>query len=220
MPVKGVSVMLPDGNSIPVTHIGTIDFRCGLVLNHVLVIPNFKFNLLYVSRLIEHGAYSVLFHTSMCVFQDTKSSRTIGTTKLREGLFWFHSYVQPLSDKNTVSTCSSNFFYLWDFRLGHSSLDSLCKSLGSKNLNAFHCKVCPLAKQQRLKFPCSDSQATSVFDLIHVDIWGPYSVPSLDGRRFFLTIVDDCSHFTWVRLMNSKSEARKCLMDFCVMVSV
>jgi len=36
------------------------------------------------------------------------------------------------------------------------------------------------------------------FDLIHVDIWGPYFVPSFEGHGYFLTIVDDFSRFTWI----------------------
>lgn len=43
---------------------------------------------------------------------------------------------------------------------------------------------------------------------MHVDIWGPYSAPSVTGFRFFLTFVDDKSRFTWVRLMKAKSETR------------
>ncbi|CAN1297126.1 Retrovirus-related Pol polyprotein from transposon RE2 [Linum perenne] len=195
-----MSVRLPDGGLIPVTHVGTVHFDCGLVLNHVLVIPSFKFNLMSISRIVEHGFYTASFSSSSCVFQDTKSFRKIGTVELSNGLYWFRQLDQNIPDKVCVSRCSTSFFNLWHFRLGHSSLDSLCKSLVSKVQNNFHCRVRPLAKQHKLKFPCSTSHANEVFDLIHVDIWGPYSVPTIDGHRYFLTIVDDCSRFTWVGL--------------------
>ena len=32
---------------------------------------------------------------------------------------------------------------------------------------------------------------------IPVDIWGPFHIASVNGHRFFLTIVDDHSRFTW-----------------------
>lgn len=50
--------------------------------------------------------------------------------------------------------------------------------------------------------------------LIHVDIWGGYSVPSHFGARYFLTIVDDSSRATWVYLMQHKSETKHYLKLF------
>ena len=47
----------------------------------------------------------------------------------------------------------------------------------------------------------------SCFDLVHADIWGPYSTPTLSGSKYFLTLVDDCSRCTWVYLMKHKSDA-------------
>jgi len=42
--------------------------------------------------------------------------------------------------------------------------------------------------------------------LIHLDIWGPFSIESVDGFRYFLTLVDDCTRTTWVYMMKNKSE--------------
>lgn len=36
------------------------------------------------------------------------------------------------------------------------------------------CVVCPLAKQFRLKFLVSTSKSTSLFELVHLDVWGPH----------------------------------------------
>ncbi|CAN1860207.1 hypothetical protein LINPERHAP1_LOCUS43411, partial [Linum perenne] len=50
------------------------------------------------------------------------------------------------------------FFYLWHYRLGHSS----CKpqNIAGYSVNkSFHCRVCPSAKQSRTKFPDSSSHA-------------------------------------------------------------
>ena len=56
--------------------------------------------------------------------------------------------------------------------------------------------VCHFAKPKRLSFPISTSKSKKCFDLIHVDIWGPYSIPSIHGHKYFLTIVDDYSRYT------------------------
>ncbi|XP_061373503.1 uncharacterized protein LOC133315841 [Gastrolobium bilobum] len=71
-----------------------------------------------------------------------------------------------------------------------------------------------LAKQHRLPFPSSITKSTNVFQLLHADIWGPYSVPSIHGYRYFLTLVDDFSKFTWVILMKTKSEVRTNIQNF------
>lgn len=36
----------------------------------------------------------------------------------------------------------------------------------------------------------------------------------MHGHRYFLTIVDDYSRFTWIHLTNTKAEARKIIIDF------
>jgi len=63
------------------------------------------------------------------------------------------------------------------------------------------CTICPLANQHRLPFSNSTSVSKSNFDLIHYDIWGPFSTKSINGSTFFLTIVDNYSRFTWVHVL-------------------
>ena len=58
----------------------------------------------------------------------------------------------------------------------------------------------------------------SCFDLVHADIWGPYSTPSLNGSRYFLALVDDHSRCTWVYLMKHKSDASSLVQSFFHMI--
>ncbi|RDX88759.1 hypothetical protein CR513_29602, partial [Mucuna pruriens] len=37
--------------------------------------------------------------------------------------------------------------------------------------------------------------------MLHIDIWGHYSLPSIHKHKYFLTIVDDHNRFTWVTLL-------------------
>jgi len=41
-----------------------------------------------------------------------------------------------------------------------------------------------------------------------MDIWGPFSKVSIHGHKYFLTIVDDFSRFTWVVLLKTKAEVQ------------
>jgi len=87
----------------------------------------------------------------------------------------------------------------------------------SSEINAikdFSCEICPRAKQPRLTFPSRTTNSSHCFELIHVDIWGPFSIPSNNRSRYFLTIVDDYSRCTWLYLMQHKSETFTMLVHF------
>jgi len=68
--------------------------------------------------------------------------------------------------------------------------------ISSKTCDYF-CQICLLAKQKRLSFPVSTSPSNKIFDLLHMDIWGPLDITSVDGHRYFFTVVDDFSRHTW-----------------------
>ncbi|KAG7585478.1 Integrase catalytic core [Arabidopsis thaliana x Arabidopsis arenosa] len=136
-------------------------------------------------------------------------------------------------DKASITTqdcngvpCSVNAVVdttLWHNRLGHpsvSKIESITDVLGLKQNNnkGFHCSICPLAKQKHLPYISQNNICENVFDLLHIDIWGPFSVPTVEGYRYFLTIVDDHSRVTWLYLLRTKSEVLQVFPDFLKMV--
>lgn len=46
------------------------------------------------------------------------------------------------------------------------------------------CYICPLVKQRKLHFVSHNNMASSPFDLIHCDIWGPFDVIAHAGHQF------------------------------------
>ena len=38
-----------------------------------------------------------------------------------------------------------------------------------------------------------------------MEVWGPFSVESTEGYRYFLTLVDDCTRVTWIYFLKNKS---------------
>ncbi|KAL0299213.1 UNVERIFIED_CONTAM: Retrovirus-related Pol polyprotein from transposon RE2 [Sesamum radiatum] len=67
-------------------------------------------------------------------------------------------------------------------------------------------------------FQTSTSKSSTLFELIHIDLWGPYKHASLSGCHFFLTIVDDYSRTTWTYLLKHKSQAVPLLETYLQMV--
>lgn len=89
---------------------------------------------------------------------------------------------------------------LWHNIIGHVPINKLRQIL----LDSYHvidhyldsCFTCSQAKQTKLPFPKSSCVSLNSFDLVHIDIWGPYKHSTFDGHKYFLTIVDDCSRYT------------------------
>ena len=48
-------------------------------------------------------------------------------------------------------------------------------------------------------------RATSILYLIHSDVAGPIPTTSINGFRYFLTFINDCSRFCWIYFMKEKS---------------
>lgn len=63
------------------------------------------------------------------------------------------------------------------------------------------------------------NKSSAPFDLIHVDLWGPYRVPSSCGAVYFLTIVDDFSRAVWIYLLLEKSEVKHVLPNFVALIN-
>ena len=76
-----------------------------------------------------------------------------------------------------------------------------------------------MAKFAKLPYQVSESHRTVIFELIHIDIWGPYKVPTNGKFRYFLTVVDDCSRSTWIYLLEQKSDSFAALKSFLSFVS-
>ena len=86
------------------------------------------------------------------------------------------------------------------------------------DVSSFQCDVCELAKSHRASFPLTLNKSSVPFMIIHSDVWGPSKFATLDGSRWFVTFIDDCTRMTWVCLMKSKSEVNLLFQNFHKMV--
>ena len=66
-------------------------------------------------------------------------------------------------------------------------------TMDEKHKHDFESKDCVLGKRTRLQSPPAPevTRATTPLALVHTDIWGPASVTSIGGSRYFLTCYDD-----------------------------
>nr|GEU72320.1 retrovirus-related Pol polyprotein from transposon TNT 1-94 [Tanacetum cinerariifolium] len=56
--------------------------------------------------------------------------------------------------------------------------------------------------------------------LLHMDLYGPIRVESVNEKKYILVIVDGYSRFTWVKCLRSKDEAPNFIIKFLKMIQV
>jgi hypothetical protein len=59
---------------------------------------------------------------------------------------------------------------------------------------------------------------TRPLELIHIDLFGPVSTTSLNGKKYGLVIVDDFSRWTWVKFLRLKYDAYDVFSIFCTQI--
>nr|GEW00569.1 cysteine-rich RLK (receptor-like protein kinase) 8 [Tanacetum cinerariifolium] len=125
---------------------------------------------------------------------------------------------KDLKTRKVLGLVFNNKYSLWHHRLGHVSNTTLkhihviskCVSHAANE----SCLTCPTEKFAKLPYSLSDSHAKIPFELIHIDIWDPYKVPTLGHHKYFLTIVDDFSRAVWTYLLIKKSDAYSVFKTF------
>jgi histone deacetylase 1/2 len=78
------------------------------------------------------------------------------------------------------------------------------------------CHACQLGRHTHLPFQPSMSRATSIFDVIHLDLWTS-PVPRVSGYKYYLLILDDFSHYIWTFLLHLKSDTFLTMTHFLPM---
>ncbi|KAK9063310.1 hypothetical protein SSX86_017180 [Deinandra increscens subsp. villosa] len=130
------------------------------------------------------------------------------------------SHISGFVNKECPGDCQSSHY--WHDRLGHPSEMALkVLKLHYKLVipdSASPCDVCHRAKQHREPFPLSDHKSKQLGELVHLDVWGPYKIPSREGYKYFLTVVDDFSRAVWVFLLKHKDEVFINLQIFCNLI--
>ena len=217
-------VLVGNGTHLPITHTGqgTLSTPSGqFQLKNMLHVPQISHNLLSVYQLTRDNNCRIIFDANGFVIQDKTTNKTILQGPCVKGLYAMEHYfrVQPQA---LLSTDANGV--IWHQRLGHPNsnlMHSLIKQFqlpihGSLN---FNCNACNVAKSHKLPFSESHSHTSKPFQLLHMDVWGPAPIPSFQGFRYYLLILDDYTKYIWLFPMRYKSEVQKYVTSFKAFVS-
>jgi hypothetical protein len=224
LPIDPSSIVVGNGSPLLVTSVGNTTLPGPFYLNNVLVTPDIIQNLLSVRRFTTDNWCSMEFDPFGLSVKDL-STRNMLTRCNSSGPL----YTMRLPSRSAPSPCDAPAAALvaltstWHRRLEHPGVDALSKLssdssvICSKRSHDF-CQACQLGRHTRMPFVSFTSRADNNFDLIHCDLWTS-PVVSVSGYKYYLVILDDCSHFVWTFSLRVKSDTFFILLIFFVFVS-
>jgi hypothetical protein len=78
------------------------------------------------------------------------------------------------------------------------------------------CEPCVKANSKRFPSPSSkNAPSSSILELLHTDIAGPYGTLSLNGMRYILTVLDDYTKLSSVECLKSKDRVPDAHISMC-----
>ena len=69
------------------------------------------------------------------------------------------------------------------------------------------CIACTESKQMVQPFGKNTERKSKSGDLTHIDLWGKYSIPSINENQYYILFVDDSNKFSTTKFLKQKSEA-------------
>ncbi|KAF3666405.1 putative LRR receptor-like serine/threonine-protein kinase-like [Capsicum annuum] len=186
-------LQLPTGESASVSYIGDFQLNTEDKISDVLCVPTFKFNLLSVNKLTKELNCCVTFFPTCCIFQYLLCGKVKGIGDVEDDLYVLNWKKQKERCKIISAVIKSEDPTIWHKRLGHIPMSVLRRIKEFNNNSSFaidHCDICPQARQTRIPFPVSSTSSDVVFDLVHMDVWGPYKFHLLIPLLTYKLVLD------------------------------
>ena len=194
----------------------------GLVIENVFYSAHSAVNVLSCSHLTKTKNSSIIIKDQKCTYFQGDSK--VFEAHHDQGNFVLNIYNYKLKSFN--STCNSiknnfqsnkpNKVQLWHHRFCHINLDYLKRMIKDELVSNVDltekdfstnpiCKVCLESKACRLPYKSSSFKAKHPLQLIHSDVC-EMPVLSVDKCKYYVTFLDDFSHFAVAYPIRSKSE--------------
>ena len=190
--------------------------------SRVLHVPDLRSNLLSVLYLARHKGITINISSHTMAFRqgrktmftasiDSSNSATLdGTTVASEAALAVSTLPVDLS--------------LWHRRFTHHNYADVKRMvqhklvtgliLDSDNKPDPICEPCIAGKMSANPFPSSANHNCSPLALVHSDLHGPLPVATHQGYKYWITFIDDSTHFRAVYLLKNKSQAFEVFKEY------
>nr|GEW27458.1 hypothetical protein [Tanacetum cinerariifolium] len=198
-----------------------------VTIKRVYYVEGLNHNLFSVSQFCDLDL-EVAFRKSTCYIRDLKGNDLLIGSR---GTDLYLITLQDSTSPNLIclmAKATSSQAWLWHRRLSHLNFDTI--NLLSKNdiviglpklkfVKDHLCSSCELGKAKRNSFQSKTTPSSKRrLQLLHMYLYGPMRVESINGKKYVLVIVDDYSRYTWTHFLRSKDETPKVLIDFLRLV--
>ena len=209
--------LLPDGSS----HI--------VLVKDVLHVPDLTCGLFSISQATRKGM-GIFFHGESCDI--TLDNKTIGSAPKVNNTYIL-SVLEPsakiaiLIQQNMRALATSLMFNeeaveLWHRRMGHLNEADLKRLVNmSKGIMLTQkprarpiCEACAKAKSTRKVSRRVQHEVLEKLGKIHLDLGGPFNVPSINGAKYYMLLTDQATLRTWCYTYQHKDETYKLFRDW------
>ncbi|WIA15726.1 hypothetical protein OEZ85_003590 [Tetradesmus obliquus] len=192
------------------------------VLSNVHYIPGFTANLLSFSAIAKAGAHiqSSPYSSQLHIFQGDDLI-IMAEEHPATGIPYFRSHTAATKSISFAAAASKVSAETWHNRFGHLGYNNMARLVAENMVKGINltpedfaaadsaCDACAIGKFTRGPFRTSANKTSSPLQLLHSDICGPIRIPSPGKARFFITLVDDYTSYSFVRPLQHKSEAAR-----------
>ncbi|GJS85013.1 reverse transcriptase domain-containing protein [Tanacetum coccineum] len=174
-----------------------------------------KFGNDHVAKIMGYGDYQI---------RNVTISRVYYVEGLRHNLF----SVRQFGDSNLEASKTKSWLlhrclsHLNFGAINHLARHGLVRGLPKLKFEKYHmCFACTMGKSKKKPHkPKSKDTNQEKLYLLHMDLFGPMRVASVNGKKYILVIVDEYSRFSWVKCLRSKDEAPDFIIKFLKMIQV
>ncbi|GJV62294.1 putative ribonuclease H-like domain-containing protein [Tanacetum coccineum] len=188
------------------------------------------FNLFSISQICDKQ-HKVLFTETECLvvspdFKMPDENQILLKVPRQHNMYSFDMKTPSLTKDYAclIAKATSDESKLWHRRLGHINFKNLNKlvkgnlvrGLPSKVFRNDHtCVACHKGKQHKASCKAKLIRTiTEPLHTLHMDLFGPTSVKSINHASYCLVITDDCTRFSWVFFLAAKDETSGILKNF------
>lgn len=198
---------------------GTIKYE-EVILNKVLLVPELTKNLLSVKAISQNGGEVKFIDKTVTVCKD--NVEILRGTLQNNGMYTIN--IKPVKFNSALTSVKVNQYQDWHRKMGHLGMTNLKKlaymvdgvvltEAESRYIEDV-CEVCVKAKQTRTSFKNDRRKAERPLEIVHTDVCGPIEPSTWDGSKYFITLIDEYTHFCMVYLMKNKFEVSDIIKNY------
>jgi hypothetical protein len=169
-------------------------------------VPSIKKNLVSGSLLCRDG-FKIMLESDKCLL--SKYGTFVGKSYVSGGLFRL-SLLDDACKKVVNIVLIPDNSNIWHSRLCHVNFGCMSR-LAKLNLipnfelvKGSKCHACVESKKPRKPHKVAEARNLAALELIHTDLSEKNGVLTKGGKRYFMTLNDDCTRFCYVYLFNQK----------------